>query len=49
MPFRTNIQPKLIPAPDWVAWFYIDTLYDYVEFITHGGETSDCAIATLSR
>ncbi|MGD2182679.1 FAD-dependent oxidoreductase [Lusitaniella coriacea] len=33
MPFRTNIQPKPLPKEDWVAWPYIDTLYDYVDFI----------------
>jgi len=34
MPFRTNIQDKPLPQSDWVAWPYIDTLYDYVDFIT---------------
>ena len=36
MRFHTNIQEKPVPEPEWVAWPYIDTLYDYVEFLKRG-------------
>ncbi|MBE9121864.1 FAD-dependent oxidoreductase [Tychonema sp. LEGE 07199] len=44
MSFRTNIQDKPLPQADWVAWPYIDTLYDYVDFITKNPQ-----IATLPK
>ncbi len=36
MRFHTNIQEKSLPELEWVAWPYIDTLYDYVKFLRRG-------------
>jgi tryptophan 2-monooxygenase len=41
MPFRTNIQTKQLPQEGWVAWPYIDTLYDYVDFIANNPRIAD--------
>ena len=44
MTVLTNILPKALPAAGFVAWPYIDTLYDYVKFLGTGAP-----IATLPQ
>ena len=44
MPVLSNILPKQTPSPGFVAWPYIDTLYDYDQYLGSGAP-----IATLPQ
>lgn len=44
MTVLTNVLPKAVPSAGFVAWPYIDTLYDYVQFLGAG-----TPIATLPQ
>ena len=48
MPVHTNVMPKAKPTDSFMAWPNIDTLYDFVAYLSPDG-ASDLPIATLPQ